>query len=233
MAKKNKLQKFEDILNYPNVVESYDPTSDILTAQPGLEVQLKGKWRTDFFKNNGPLVLELACGKGDYAVGLARKNPEKNFLGVDIKGNRIWKGASTALEENLVNVGFLRTRIENIAKHFSKDEVDEIWITFPDPFPRKSKAGKRLTSPRFLNLYRQFLKPNGLVKLKTDAQPLFEWSLEVFEEDPHCTIVDIQRDIYSRPFSHPDLEIQTFYEKQHLKDGRMISYVATKIREGI
>lgn len=229
MAHKNKLQKFEDILHYPNVLESYDRLSSLLSLNEEVEKEMSGKWAFEQFGNQNPITLELACGKGDYTLGLAKRFPAKNFIGVDIKGNRIWKGATLALEQKLSNVAFLRTRIENISQHFQKYEVQDIWITFPDPFPRKSKANKRLTSPRFLSIYRQFLHPDGLIRLKTDAQDLFAWTEEVWSESKDIEIVEIIRDVYANPEVRDELAIQTFYEKQHLAKGRTISFIAGKL----
>lgn len=144
---------------------------------------LKGKWREKYFRNEHPLVLELGCGKGEYSVGLARNNPHKNYIGVDIKGNRIWTGAKQALEDNLGNVAFLRTRIDFIEHCFSPNEVDEIWLTFPDPQPQKTRARKRLTHRLFTDRYKKFLKPEGIVHLKTDSTSLYEYTLEMIEEN--------------------------------------------------
>ena len=229
MNKKNKLQKFNDILHYPNVMENYERLKRTVGWNEDLELEINGKWRDTYFKNSHPVILELACGKGDYTLGLARMKPDQNFIGVDIKGNRIWKGATVALEEKLENVAFLRTRIENIDFFFDDGEVDEIWITFPDPFPRKSKAGKRLTSPRFLELYRKILRKGGIVHLKTDSESLFDYTEEVWTEDPKCQNIELNRDIYSSIIEIPELHIQTFYEKQHIADGRKINYISTTI----
>ncbi len=141
---------------------------------------IKGKWN-EFFKNENPIILELACGKGEYAVGLGRLHPQKNFIGVDIKGNRIWVGAKKALEDHLDNVAFLRTEIDTLNEYFENDEVDEIWITFPDPQLRKSKAKKRLTHPKFLRSYQEFLKTAGPVNLKTDSPDLYDFTRLVIE----------------------------------------------------
>jgi len=155
MSKRNKLQKFADLLQFPNVYEHVDLESDTLLGGGGQPLHLAGKWGSRVFQNDRPLTLELACGRGEYSLELARRHPDRNFIGVDIKGARLWKGARTALQEALPNVAFLRIRIEHIARFFSLGEVDEIWITFPDPFLKKSKANRRLTSPRFLDTYRR------------------------------------------------------------------------------
>ncbi|HPV56712.1 MAG TPA: tRNA (guanosine(46)-N7)-methyltransferase TrmB, partial [Tenuifilaceae bacterium] len=172
---KNKLRRFAENETFENL---FQPTmSDVMNG----DFHLKGKWRSDYFKNSNPIVLELGCGKGEYSVGLAKMFPEKNFIGADIKGARLWRGAKTAVEEKMSNVAFIRTRIEHIASFFAPEEVDEIWVTFPDPQPREKKSKKRLTSSRFLNHYAKFLKPNGIVHLKTDSQALHAYTKAVIE----------------------------------------------------
>lgn len=225
MSKRNKLQKFAELLTFPNVYENYNPKNPQLVGLNGQEVDLKGKWRELHFKNDHPLTLELACGRGEYTLDLARRYPEQNFIGVDVKGARIWKGAGIALDEKLDNVAFLRTRIEQIALFFETGEVDEIWITFPDPFLRKSKAKRRLTAPNFLKAYRQILKPGGLVHLKTDEPNLYEFSLEVLSEDPQVNMLYKDDDIYSKKLPFPELETKTYYEKMHLAEGKKIKYI--------
>ena len=182
MSRRNKLQKFAEVVSFSNVYENFDATNPRLMGENGVPVILKGSWKSIHFKNDYPITLELACGKGDYAVGLAELFPERNFIGVDIKGARIWRGAKTALETGLQNVAFLRTRIEQAALFFGVNEVDEIWITFPDPFLRKGKENRRLTSLNFLERYRQFLKNGGLVHLKTDDPTLYAFTLEVLAQ---------------------------------------------------
>lgn len=225
MGRRNKLEKFAEILSFPNVYENYDPKAPQIVGKDGLPVAMKGAWKQKHFGNDHPLVLELACGKGDYTLGLARMFPEKNFIGIDIKGNRIWKGASTALEEGISNAAFFRTRIEQIALFFEKAEVDEIWITFPDPFLRKSKANRRLTSAFFLQHYRKILKSNGIVHLKTDAPSLYEFTLETLAEEQSCELLYHDDDIYAKPLYCPELELKTFYEGMHLAAGKTIKYV--------
>ena len=175
---KNKLKKFAQMEDYPHV------------QQPDLEVlehgyAMKGNWKKDFFKNENPLVLELGCGMGEYSVGLAEKFPDKNFLGVDIKGARIWQGATDAIEKNLKNVGFLRIRIDWIEQCFAKEEVDEIWITFPDPQMKKRRGTKRLTHPDFLKRYSNILKKDGPIHLKTDSQFLHGFTLGIITGENH------------------------------------------------
>lgn len=205
----NKLIRFEEIRSFPNV----------LIYPWGI----KGKWH-DHFDNHHPITLELACGKGDYTLGLARLFPERNFIGVDIKGNRIWKGARTALGEGLKNAAFLRAGIEMIGYFFERSEVQEIWITFPDPYPGTSRAKKRLTHEHFLEKYRYILNPGGLIHLKTDSEELFSFTQDTLE-DLEGTCLQRIPDVYEEPGLPPELQIQTFYEKMHLAEGRTIRYL--------
>lgn len=225
MSNRNKLEKFAKILSYPNVYENYDPKDPGLTLDGENKLDLKGKWRTNHFKNDNEIILELACGKGDYVIQLAEMYPDKNFIGVDIKGARIWRGATTALEKNMSNVAFIRTRIEQINLFFGPEEVSEIWITFPDPFLKTSKSNRRLTAHPFQERYKQFLKKDGLMHLKTDDDFLFEFSLEVLQEREDLSILYQKNDIYSDELAFPELDFKTFYEHQHLAKGRTIKYV--------
>lgn len=190
--------------------------------------ELKGKWNAHF-GNNHPMVLELACGKGHYTLGLARKYPEKNFIGVDIKGPRIWKGGTIALEEGLKNVRFIRTMIDHIAEYFEEGEVDEIWITFPDPQPKKER--KRLTHPVFLSSYKSILKTDGWVHLKTDNTPFFEFTMGVLAGKGVST--DLQtRNLYESPLYEDEvLQITTHYEELFVKEGENIKYCKFKISQ--
>ena len=228
MARRNKLVKFTEILTFPNVYENFDPDNDILIAQNGVEVRMKSLWCEKHFKNNNPIVLELACGRGEYVLALGQRYPDLNFIGVDIKGARIWKGAKTALKKELDNVVFLRTKIELIQDFIGQHEIDEIWITFPDPFLKKSKYNRRLTSPNFLSLYHGILKENGKINLKTDSPELYAHTMEVLTEGKHI-IHQTNEDIYAGALPHPDLDIQTYYERQHLANGRTIKYVCFSI----
>ncbi|MBL7917330.1 MAG: tRNA (guanosine(46)-N7)-methyltransferase TrmB [Bacteroidia bacterium] len=186
----------------------------------------KGKWREQFFKNNNPIVLELGCGKGEYTVGLGEKNRNKNFIGVDLKGNRIWTGAKYALENKLDNIAFLRSRIDFIENCFEKDEVDEIWITFPDPQPQKTRARKRLTNIRFLNYYKKILKPGGIIHLKTDSTSLYEYTLEVLKENNFPIIWHTNNLYKDCPTDRKELiEIKTYYEKLFTERGEDIKYI--------
>ena len=197
--------------------------------QPDLELlekgyYLKGNWRKSFFKNNNPLVLELGCGMGEYSVGLAEKFPNKNFLGIDIKGARMWQGASISFDKDLQNIGFLRIRIEWIEKCFEKDEIDEIWITFPDPQLKKRRARKRLTHPIFLRRYAKILKKAGLIHLKTDSQFLHGFTLGVIASEDYV-LNDSTHDLYNSSIKREHTEIKTHYEKIYLDQGLPITYL--------
>ena len=209
---KDKLRRFAEVATFSNVV------------QLDAGVPYKGKWASDFFKNNNPVVLELACGKGEYTVNLARLFPQKNFIGIDYKGNRIWRGAKDALEDGVNNVGFLRIQIETLLDYFAHGEVDEIWITFPDPQPQLSREKKRLTSPRFLDKYKVLLKSGGFVNLKTDNDALHAYTAEKIAE--HGLQLHIKtEDLYRSEFADEVLSIKTYYEKKYLKDNKNINYL--------
>jgi len=216
MAQK-KLQRFSEIKMFPNVLEYPE--------------NMKEKWK-DFFKNNHPVVLELACGKGEYAIGLAQLYPQKNLIGVDIKGNRLWVGAKFALKNDLKNVAFLRTQIDKINQYFSKDEVDEIWITFPDPQLRFSKAKKRLTHPKFLRLYQQIIKPGAKIHLKTDSPDLYHFTKTVIKLYQLVLVSDINN-VYSEENLPAELAIQTHYEKLDIANSSAIFYLCFSLPEQI
>jgi len=222
MAKK-KLERFAEMETFPNVIQ---PSFGEVF---GRDYLLKGAWSSRAFGNDNPIVLELGCGKGEYTTGLARKFPGKNFIGVDIKGSRIWRGARTALSEHLDNVFFLRTHIEIIRSFFGKDEVDEIWLTFPDP--QLKKVRKRLTAPRFLNSYAGFLKPGGLIHLKTDSGELYNYTLEVARYN-NLTIITASCDLYHSGLNSDILGIRTFYELQFLERGLRIYYLCFTLAHG-
>lgn len=225
MSRRNKLQKFAEILSFPNVFENYEHNNPGLVGQDGEPVEMKGQWANKHFKNNNPIVLELACGRGEYTLGLAQRFPDRNFIGVDVKGARIWKGASLAIEAKLTNAAFLRTRIEQIDLFFAENEVSEIWITFPDPFLKKGKENRRLTAPSFINRFRKILHPNGTVNLKTDDDTLYEFTLETIKADNKCKLIYVDDDIYSNDLVTEELEIKTYYEKMHLEANKTIKYV--------
>ncbi|TWR24251.1 tRNA (guanosine(46)-N7)-methyltransferase TrmB [Mucilaginibacter achroorhodeus] len=209
---KDKLRRFAEIETFDNVVQ-------LEAGQP-----YKGKWAIDFFKNENPVVLELACGKGEYTVNLAQMFPQKNFIGIDYKGNRIWRGAKTAIEDGVPNVGFLRIQIENLLDYFAPGEVDEIWITFPDPQPQLSREKKRLTFPRFLEKYKELLKPGGFVNLKTDNDGLHAYTVEKILE-LGLNIAARTEDLYHSPYADEVLSIKTYYEKKYLASNKNINYV--------
>jgi tRNA (guanine-N7-)-methyltransferase len=209
---KDKLRRFAEVSTFSNVVQ-------LDAGKP-----FKGKWASDFFKNDNPVVLELACGKGEYTVNLGRLFPQKNFIGIDYKGNRIWRGAKTALEEGVDNVGFLRIQIETILDYFGDGEVDEIWITFPDPQPQISREKKRLTSPRFLQKYKQILKHKGHINLKTDDDGLHAYTSEKIDELGLNLHVKTE-DLYNSEHADEVLSIKTYYEKKYLQDNKNINYL--------
>ncbi len=188
---------------------------------------MQGQWH-GYFKNNHSITLELACGKGEYAVGLARLNPNINTIGVDIKGNRIWRGAKTAIEEGLHNVAFLRTEIDKLTNYFAANEVSDIWITFPDPQLRLSKAKKRLTHPKFLRLYQQLLQPNGTINLKTDSPDLYHFTKTVINLFGLELLVDYD-DAYNQPNIAQELHIKTYYESLDIAQSKRIHYLKFKI----
>ncbi|GLR18085.1 tRNA (guanosine(46)-N7)-methyltransferase TrmB [Portibacter lacus] len=231
MASRNKLQKFAEIVSFPNVYENYDPKNPGLVGVNQEPIDLKGKWNELHFKNDQPIVLELACGRGEYSLGLGTMYPNRNFIGVDVKGARIWRGARTALDENLTNVAFLRTRIEQINLFFEKDEVDEIWITFPDPFLKDSKENRRLTSPNFLKRFRDFLKKDGVINLKTDSPELYAYTREILSTEPGVEVLYDKDDIYKDPLDFPELDIKTYYERSHLLDGRLIKFIRFRFKD--
>lgn len=191
---------------------------------------LKGKWNSDYFKNNNPIVLELGCGKGEYTVGLAQRYPDINFIGVDIKGNRIWTGARTATDNKMNNVAFIRTRIDFIDTCFSNNEVNEIWITFPDPQPQKSRIRNRLTNMIFINRYKKILENNGIVNLKTDSEPFYDFTREVIAENK-LEELDATNDLYSNSAKRDEslTSIKTYYEKKFSDKGFKICYLKFRI----
>lgn len=217
---KNKLKKFAEIERLDCVLQ-YPRERLITDGFPH-----KGKWKEEIFTSPGPIVLELGCGKGEYTVGLAKAYPEKNFIGVDIKGARIWKGAVCVDKENIFNARFLRTEIENIEHFFSPDEVDEIWITFPDP--QMQKPRKRLTSSRFILNYAKFLNPDGIIHLKTDSPFLFEYTRRLIEKN-NLEVLKITDDLYGSGLADPVTSIKTFYESQWLSRGKSIKLISFRI----
>jgi len=212
---KEKLRKFAEVATFKNVVQ--------LDAGK----VYKGQWSSEFFGNDQPLILELACGKGEYTVNLAKIFPGKNFLGIDFKGNRIWRGAKTALEEGIDNVGFLRIQIETILEHFAKDEISEIWITFPDPQPQDSREKKRLTNPKFLERYKFILKLEGIMHLKTDNDGFYAYTLEQISLQGLLKLKETT-DLYASDLVDEVLSIKTYYERKYLAVDKNINYVQWK-----
>jgi tRNA (guanine-N7-)-methyltransferase len=212
---KSKLKRFEIIAGRDNVLE------------PGKEIyhEIKGVWNSTYFKNENPITAELACGRGEYTIGLAKFFPNRNYVGVDMKGDRIWKGSTWAVEQNIVNVGFLRTQILNIETFFEVSELDEVWLTFPDPRPRKRDIKRRLTSPRFLEMYKRILKPSGYFRFKTDNSPLFDYTLE--ELSLRNDLVDFQftHDLYNSDLRAECFDIKTRYEEMFEAKGEKIKYL--------
>lgn len=212
-----KLIRFAEMETFPNVLQYPE--------------HMKGKWN-EFFKNNNPLTLELACGKGEYAVGLGRLHSQRNFIGIDVKGNRMWVGAKTALKENLHNIAFLRTQIDRINEYFDQNEVSEIWITFPDPQLRQSKHKKRLTHPKYLRFYQQLLKADGLIHLKTDSPVLYQFTKKViglYELKLHHDF----ENLYEQPSLSPELQIKTHYEGLDIAGSNRIHYLCFSINKQV
>ena len=227
MGKKNKLKKFGDLLSYPNVYENYDPKYPKLVVDQDKEIDMKGRWASFHFNNNNPLVLELACGRGEYTEALAAAYPNQNFIGVDVKGARIWQGATNTLNKGLSNAAFLRTRIEQIALFFNPAEVDEIWITFPDPYPKKAHEHRRMTAPHFLQNYRNIIKPKGIVHFKTDNDDLFDFTLKSLEYyNLGLKIHDFTRDLHSTDNFSPEVYVLTRYERGFMAQGKNINYIS-------
>ncbi|NJM14294.1 MAG: tRNA (guanosine(46)-N7)-methyltransferase TrmB [Bacteroidales bacterium] len=220
MPGKNKLQKFADNEVFPNVIQ---PTFEELFRT---DHSSKGKWATKLFGNSKPVCLELGCGRGEYTVALGGLYAHTNFIGIDVKGARIWQGAKRALDQGLPNVAFIRTRIDFICSLFSSDEVDEIWITFPDPQPNKSK--KRLTSTKFMGMYQQFVKDSGLVHLKTDNQMLYRYTYEMARQNGLC-ILKHTNHLYESELLDETLSVKTYYEKKFLEVGKAITYLCFQL----
>jgi tRNA (guanine-N7-)-methyltransferase len=219
LGSKNKLKRFKENETFSNVIQ---PTREEVLNNTLI---LKGNWNRDFFKNENPIVLELGCGKGEYSVNLATMFPEKNFLGIDIKGARFWRGAKTALAEKINNVGILRTQIELVDCIFDENEVDEIWITFPDPQIKYKRTKHRMTNPDFLNKYKKILKPNGMVHLKTDSEYMHGYTLGLLQ-GLGLTIEYAHHDVYGTTNAPKEVTaIQTYYESQYLAINKKITYL--------
>lgn len=209
---KDKLRRFAEIATFSNVKQLDEGKV------------LKGKWNVSQFNNNNPVILELACGKGEYTVNLAKLYPEKNFIGIDYKGNRIWRGAKTAIEENITNVAFLRIQIENLVDYFDEGEISEIWITFPDPQPQDSREKKRLTFPKFLEKYKSVMVKEGVIHLKTDNDQLHAYTFEKINE-LGLKLKARTEDLYNSDLVDEILSIKTYYEKKYLAKDKNINYL--------
>lgn len=216
---RRKLGRFEHNTAAKNVIE----------RGKELYTTIKGQWSSIFFKNDHPIVLELACGKGEYTVGLGQRFPERNFIGIDIKGDRIARGSKRALDGGLENVAFLRTGIQYLDEFFEPDEVAEIWLVHPDPQPRDKEEKRRLTNPKFLDLYKTYLKKDGIYHLKTDSAFLFDYSLEVMQKDSDFEILEYTKDLYHSPLREGHFEIITHYEKLFSEKGSNIHYLKAKL----
>ena len=224
MGSKNKLKRFKENLTFKNVIQ---PSREILVDN---NFEYKGKWNNLFFKNNNPIIIELGCGKGEYSIELAKLNPEKNFIGIDIKGARFWRGAKTAIDEGLNNIAFVRSQIELIDKIFSKEEVSEIWITFPDPQIKFKREKHRLINLKFINLYKNILVPNGIINLKTDSEFLHGYMLGLIKSTKFLELIYSNHNIYNNSGAPDDvLSIQTFYELKFLKQKKPITFINFKV----
>jgi tRNA (guanine-N7-)-methyltransferase len=224
VGSKNKLKRFKENETFRNV---YQPSRQDLVEN---KLDLKGKWRQNIFGNQNPLTIELGCGKGEYTIELARRYPDKNFVGIDIKGARFWRGAKTAIEEDLKNVAFLRIQIELVAFAFEKGEVDEIWITFPDPQIKYKRTKHRMTNTQFLNIYKKILKTDGVVNLKTDSEFMHGYTLGLLHGEGH-EVLYANHDVYNNEGSPEEVTgIQTFYEEQYLEQDKPITYIRFKIK---
>lgn len=224
VGSKNKLKRFSENETFTNV---FQPTREEVV---GDQFPLKGKWSSDFFKNDNPIVLELGCGKGEYSVGLAERFPEKNFVGIDIKGARFWRGAKTAVESGMNNVAFVRTQIELINHIFAENEVSEIWITFPDPQIKYKRTKHRMTNAEFLERYKKILKPSGLMHLKTDSEFMHGYTLGLLHGLGH-EVIYANHNIYKNEGAPAEVTgIQTFYESQYLEVNKPITYIKFRIK---
>jgi tRNA (guanine-N7-)-methyltransferase len=217
---KRKQERFKIIEERENVIEPTKP----------LYQTIKGNWKKQYFKNEYPVTLELACGRGEYTVGLAKLFPNQNFIGVDIKGERIWKGSTLAVENELLNAAFLRTHILVIENFFETAEVDEIWLTFPDPRPRKRDVKRRLTSPRFLEIYKKLVKPGSYIRLKTDNTELYEYSLEEIQGRKDVADLKFTNDVYNSELRHECFDIKTKYEEEFAAKGEKIKYLRFRFK---
>ncbi len=221
---KDKLRRFAENLTFDCFVQP--EFEDIFRK----DHPLKGRWREDFFHNSNPIVLELGCGKGEYAVALAKQDPTRNYIGIDIKGARMWRGAKSATDDGMTNIAFLRTRIEFINSFFGENEIDELWITFPDPQLKSRRAKKRLTSPLFLESYSKFLSTQGVINLKTDSKHLYGYTCEVVNRFS-LPLKASNDDIYGSGYADETLSVKTAYEAEYLRRGLPITYICFGLGE--
>jgi len=222
LGSKNKLKRFNQNLTFPNVIQ---PSREELIEN---KFPLKGNWRKDFFKNENPIVLELGCGKGEYSVYLAKENLDKNFIGIDLKGARFWAGAKESLILELTNVAFIRAQIELVSDLFSENEIDEIWITFPDPQIKYKRTKHRLTNPQFLAKYKNILKPEGFIHLKTDSEYMHGYTLGLLQ-GMGIEVAYAHHDLYTNPYAPKEASaVQTYYEKIYLEENKPITYLKFK-----
>tara|TARA_B110000240_G_scaffold39269_1_gene43611 strand:- start:1354 stop:2028 length:675 start_codon:yes stop_codon:yes gene_type:complete len=222
LGSKNKLKRFNQNLTFPNVIQ---PSREELIEN---KYPLKGNWRKDFFKNENPIVLELGCGKGEYSVYLAKENLHKNFIGIDLKGARLWAGAKESLILELKNVAFIRAQIELVSDLFSENEIDEIWITFPDPQIKYKRTKHRLTNPQFLAKYKNILKPEGFIHLKTDSEYMHGYTLGLLQ-GMGIEVAYAHHDLYTNPYAPKEASaVQTYYEKIYLEENKPITYLKFK-----
>ena len=219
------LKRFKENETFENV---FQPTREEVTSGA---FPMKGKWNSDFFKNDHPIIVELGCGKGEYSIGLAERYPEQNFIGIDVKGARFWRGAKTAVDSGMNNVAFIRTQIELLEDVFAENEIDEIWITFPDPQIKYKRTKHRMTNSEFLQLYKKVLKKDGVVNLKTDSEFMHGYTLGLLHGEGH-EVLYANHNVYKNEGS-PEIvtAIQTFYEKQYLEINKAITYIRFKIKE--
>ncbi|MFN8325523.1 MAG: tRNA (guanosine(46)-N7)-methyltransferase TrmB [Flavobacteriaceae bacterium] len=224
MGSKNKLKRFKENETFNNVIQ---PTREEVVNG---NFPFKGKWNSDFFKNDKPIIVELGCGKGEYTIGLAERNPNANYIGIDVKGARFWRGAKTAVETGLNNVAFVRTQIELIEDIFAANEVSEIWITFPDPQIKYKRTKHRMTNSEFLKIYKRILKSDGVVNLKTDSEFMHGYTLGLLHGEGH-EVLYANHNVYKNEGSPKEVtEIQTFYENQYLEINKAITYIRFKIK---
>ena len=224
VGSKNKLKRFKENETFTNV---FQPTREEVVSD---SFALKGKWNAEFFKNDNPIILELGCGKGEYTIGLAEHNPKVNYVGIDVKGARFWRGAKTSVESGMSNVAFVRTQIELINHVFAENEVSEIWITFPDPQIKYKRTKHRMTNSEFLQMYKKILKPDGIMNLKTDSEFMHGYTLGLLHGEGH-EVLYANHNVYKNEGAPKEVtSIQTFYEKQYLEINKAITYIRFKIK---